>query len=266
MGLTKDRLIYDGTDLTTSDAVASHIIGPSGDEVTVTNVSSDYGLDVYLLNASITVTATDLDIRDLSYSTDSIQIIDADGDALAIAADGSLTATVTATDLDIRDISHLVDSIQVGDGNDIMLVNGDGSINAVVTATDLDIRDLTAASDSVAISDGSDTLAIESDGSINVNNNGFGSWKVQAVTVTTSAGEVAATPLTGRKKVKIQNFSNKDIYIGPDNTVTVSGATMGNRIARGATEFLDLNATADIYIIGDTGITGSNNIQITEFA
>jgi hypothetical protein len=59
------------------------------------------------------------------------------------------TVTVSATDLDIRDLTHVSDSVKIGDGTDFLLVNADGSINAVVTATDLDIRDLSSATDSV---------------------------------------------------------------------------------------------------------------------
>lgn len=62
------------------------------------------------------------------------------------------TVTVAATDLDIRDITHVSDSIKVGDGTDFLAINADGSINAVVTATDLDIRNLVFATDKVDVS------------------------------------------------------------------------------------------------------------------
>ena len=45
------------------------------------------------------------------------------------------TVTVTATDLDIRDLTHASDSVKVGDGTDFLAVNSDGSIN-VVTVDD----------------------------------------------------------------------------------------------------------------------------------
>lgn len=79
------------------------------------------------------------------------------------------TVTVSATDLDIRDLTHVSDSVKVGDGTDFLAVNADGSINAVVSATNLDIRDLTHVSDSVKVGDGTDFMAVNSDGSINVN-------------------------------------------------------------------------------------------------
>lgn len=75
--------------------------------------------------------------------------------------------TLTATDLDIRDLNANQDNVAISDGTDTLEVNADGSINAVVTATDLDVRDLSASQDNVAISDGTDTLAINADGSLN---------------------------------------------------------------------------------------------------
>ena len=36
---------------------------------------------------------------------------------------------VSATDLDVRDLTHVSDSVKVGDGTDFLAVNGDGSIN-----------------------------------------------------------------------------------------------------------------------------------------
>jgi hypothetical protein len=42
------------------------------------------------------------------------------------------SVTVTATDLDIRDLSHTQDSVKVGDGTDFLAVNADGSINVNV--------------------------------------------------------------------------------------------------------------------------------------
>lgn len=50
-------------------------------------------------------------------------------DDVAVNADGSINSVVTATDLDIRDLSHTQDSVKIGDGTDLMEVNTDGSIN-----------------------------------------------------------------------------------------------------------------------------------------
>lgn len=94
---------------------------------------------------SITVDAVNLDIRDLTFATDKVDVSGSD-----------ITATVTATDLDIRDLAFVTDKVDVS-----------GSA-VTVSATNLDIRDLTHASDSIKIGDGTDFLAINTDGSINV--------------------------------------------------------------------------------------------------
>lgn len=44
-------------------------------------------------------------------------------------SDGGGSLTVDATDLDIRDLDHTTDSVSIGDGVDLLGVNADGSIN-----------------------------------------------------------------------------------------------------------------------------------------
>ena len=111
---------------------------PAGTKVEITDGTDDLAINA---DGSINVvaTATDLDIRDLAFATDSVDVSGSD-----------VTATVSATDLDIRDLSASQDNVAISDGTDTLAVNADGSINSVVSATDLDIRDLSAASDSVA--------------------------------------------------------------------------------------------------------------------
>lgn len=82
-----------------------------------------------------TVSATNLDIRDLTFAADKV---DASGSTVALDS-ATLTAleniTVSATNLDIRDLTHASDSVKVGDGTDFLAVNADGSINVVVAAS-----------------------------------------------------------------------------------------------------------------------------------
>lgn len=180
-----------------SGRVVVKIQDSTGDSLDSTTGS----LHVLLQNSSLVVTATDLDIRDLSHLQDSVKIgdgtdfleVNADGsinvsiaagaeikitdgtDDLAINGDGSINSVVTATDLDIRDLSHTQDSVKVGDGTDFLAVNADGSVNITdnggsitVDATDLDIRDLSHSQDSIKIGDGTDFVAVNTDGSLNV--------------------------------------------------------------------------------------------------
>lgn len=78
-------------------------------------VVSATDLDIRPLTSAdtVTVVATDLDIRNLDSSSDSV--------------------TVIATDLDIRNLSAANDTVKIGDGTETIAVNTDGSINVVVT-------------------------------------------------------------------------------------------------------------------------------------
>lgn len=108
---------------------------------------------------NITVSATDLDIRDLAFATDKVDVSGSD-----------ITSTVTATDFDIRDLVFATDKVDVS-GSIIALDSTTLAAleNITVSATDLDIRDLTSASDSVAIANAAGIpLEINADGSINV--------------------------------------------------------------------------------------------------
>lgn len=100
-------------------------VSADGDYATL-NVDASGRLYVNV-NNTVTVTATDLDIRDLVFATDKVDV------------SGS-TVTVTATNLDIRDLVFATDKVDVS-----------GS-SVTVTATDLDIRNLNLTDDAVKIS------------------------------------------------------------------------------------------------------------------
>jgi len=95
--------------------------------------------------SSVTVTATNLDTRDLTFATDTVDV-----------SGSSVTATVTATNLDIRDLAFATDKVDAS-GSTIELGSTTlaalENISATVTATDLDIRNLSAAQDSISIKD-----------------------------------------------------------------------------------------------------------------
>lgn len=113
-------------------------------------VNADGSVNITDNGGSLTVDATNLDIRDLTFATDKV---DVSGSTVALDA-----PTLAA-----------LESITVQNGSGAAAVNiQDGGNSITVDATDLDIRNLSATQDNVAISDGTDTLAINTDGSINV--------------------------------------------------------------------------------------------------
>lgn len=200
----------------------------------------------------------------------------------SITVDGSVT--VSATDLDIRDLSHTQDSVKVGDGTDFLALNADGSVNitdnggsltvdgtvavssvggtVTVSATDLDIRDLSHTQDSVKIGDGTDFLAVNADGSITVQANfaGFSTWQTKTVTATTTAGQLDGTPLASRLYVEIQNLGTHDIYVGPTSGVTTAN---GLKIAKGSSQSIQLDDGADIFCITSSGTA---DVRFAEYA
>ena len=170
-------------------------------------VNSDGSVNITDNGASVTVDATDLDIRDLDSTQDSVEALQSTHDNLNVNAnlqvgdtdvangnpvpvsDAGGSLTVDSTDLDIRDLvfaSDKVDasgstvaldastlsaleSITVQNGAGASAVNiQDGGNSITVDAVDLDIRNLNFAQDKVGITDGTDNLAINTDGSINV--------------------------------------------------------------------------------------------------
>lgn len=138
------------------------------------HVSGDIGTEVLTVRRDTPVSGTSADGDYATLNTDAngrLYTTIHDG-GNSITVDGAVT--VSATDLDIRDLTHVSDSVKVGDGTDFLAVAADGSIavtdnggsltvdgtiavssvggTVTVAATDLDIRDLTLAQDAVKVS------------------------------------------------------------------------------------------------------------------
>lgn len=128
-------------------------------DVTVNNAAGASAVNIQdggnsiTVDGSVTVSATDLDIRDLAFATDKV---DASGSTLGA------NSGVDIGDVTINNAAG-ASAVNIQDGGNSITVDG----SVTVSATDLDIRDLSASQDNVAISDGTDTLAINTDGSIN---------------------------------------------------------------------------------------------------
>jgi hypothetical protein len=132
---------------------------------------SEVSLDAATLAAleNVTVSATDLDIRDLAFATDKVDVSGSEVSLDAATLAALENVVVSATDLDIRDLAFATDKVDVS-GSEVSLDAATLAAleNVTVSATDLDIRDLSHAQDSVKVGDGTDFLAVNSDGSINV--------------------------------------------------------------------------------------------------
>ena len=182
----------------------------SGNPIPISDAGGSITVD-----GSVTVSATDLDIRNLVFATDKVDVsgssviisdgsgpITVDGTVnigtmpeveiknesgnpipvtgTVTITDGSGPITVDATDLDIRNLTFASDKVDVSGS----------SITATVTATALDIRALDCGTDSVSICDGTNNLAIDTNGSISSNlyANDLVSGSVELVTTTGGVG------------------------------------------------------------------------------
>lgn len=106
-GITKDRLIFDPADLAESDNIGAYLrAGSDGDLISSTNVGGKEGVDTNIINASIEVTATDLDIRDLTHASDSVKVGDGT-DFLEINADGSINVVAQLDGSYDEDSAHV---------------------------------------------------------------------------------------------------------------------------------------------------------------
>lgn len=123
--LTKDKLIFDPADLADSDNMGVYMrAGSDGDLISSTNVGGKEGMDVNLINTSIDVTATDLDIRDLDQAQDSVAIGDGT-DIVAVSGSGELSVV----DTNIALLTKAEDSAHV---------SGDSGIQALAVRADAD--------------------------------------------------------------------------------------------------------------------------------
>lgn len=221
----------------------------------------------------------------IDYSLHSIQIKDADGDALAIDASGKIGAVVEGTvelgattlaALETITVDQGTSPWVIGDGGGSITVDGtvdvnqgtspwvigDGGGSITVDASQLDIDDLDYSTDNVAIKGSTgNQLVINADGSINAQTyeGGYASWKVTKDTVTNTAAQLVATPLTGRLRVEIQNLGSADIYIKQNNTAVVDGL----KIPKGSSYEQALDAGSAIYAITSSG---SSDVRIAEYA
>lgn len=150
---------------------------------------------------TVTVSATNLDIRDLAFATDKVDV-----------SGSAVTAVVTATDLDIRDLAFATDKVDVSGS----------AITAVVSATDLDIRDLALATDAVRISGNSSANSLTNPIFVQVTNGNIAGEVNSYSTATIAAAATSNhdyTVVTGMKLKSVEfacSGSMKiEIQVGP---------------------------------------------------
>lgn len=168
MGLYKTQSIFDPADLTDSDNIGAYVrAGSDGDLVSSTNVGGKEGLDVNIINAALTVSATDFDIRDLDAAQDNVAISDGT-DTLEINADGSINVNVALTAGQYAEDSAHADADL---GNFMLAVRHDANTTMVDTDGDYSalLTNAVGSLKTALVGSTGNDLVVNADGSLNVN-------------------------------------------------------------------------------------------------
>ena len=192
------------------------------DEIT----SSLHSIAVTDGGGSLTVDAVQLDIDDLTFADDKVDVSGSEVslDAATLAALESIT--VVASQLDIDDLTFADDKVDVG-----------GSVIALDAAT---------------------LAALET---VNVIPGGFSSWLVSAIAVTDTQGQILASPLANRLKLELQNLGTVACYVRDQTGVTTSN---GFKIPAGSSWEQNLDASADVWAVAATA--AGCDIRAVEYA
>lgn len=89
----------------------------------------------------------------------------------------------------------------------------------------------------------------------------YNAWLATATSVADTAAVILASDLTNRRKIIVQNLSNKTIYLGEANTLTLGS---GIRLSANASIEIELKAGVAIYAIANSA--GGADIRIAQFA
>jgi hypothetical protein len=225
----------------------------------MSGISLDELVDIQITDGTNTLAINGNGSIDVNFAAGAAVEITDGVDTLAINGDGSINAVVSATDLDIRDLSASQDNVAISDGTDTLAVNADGSIN--VNLTDDGIADDAADSGNplkvggrgvdgllTALSASNDRFDLLGDlyRRVWVNTSANVGMTVGTETVGTTAAEVAASPLAGRRFVTIQNEGTVDVYMGHSAAVTTAN---GIKISKKSSATFELGEDIDIFMI-----------------
>lgn len=273
-----NRLVFNVTDADT--IAASSSVGAfvrSSDGTLIGNVSD--ALKVSLTNASLTVTATDLDIRNLSASQDNVAISDGTN-TLAITAAGKLNAiiedggnsitvdgTVAATQSgtwDIGTLGTITNVVHVDDNAGSLTVDGtvaatqSGSWTVAATQSGT-WSTRTQDGSGNAINSTSNALNVYmTGGTIDVQNEANTAIESTAKSVSTT-GALLTSELAARKFLFVQNLGTKHVYVGKSGVTTSNGL----QLAPGMIAELQLGPALSLHAVSQAG---SQDVRIMELS
>jgi hypothetical protein len=286
--ITKEKLIADPTIAYDGDSVIAHMRDGAGNSLTSTGGS----LNANITN-TVTVSATDLDIRDLSFATDSV---DVSGSSVSITGTVAVTQSTspwvvqTATEYaeDSAHVSGDLGQFMLAVRNDAntSLVSADGDYaplqvddlgrlkvsgtfslegqyaeDSAHTTGDVGIYNLSVRADQPLVSTSvtgdyaSQTVDSYNRSWVNTGANIAISNGAASVT-TTSALLVAAA--AGRRTILIQNLGNKAMFIGASGVSTSNGV----RVAFGGNTQLEIGPNLPLHAVAESGTLDVRWLQL----
>ena len=126
----KEKLVFDPADADATDNVGAYVRSSDGTLITHTDNGGKQSLDVNVSN-TVTVEATDFDIRNLDYSQDNVAIKGATGNQLVVEADGSINVNADISVVNghekLEDAAHVSGDV----GSFVLAVRQDTLANSV---------------------------------------------------------------------------------------------------------------------------------------
>jgi hypothetical protein len=255
-----------------------------GGNHTVTGVEVEArALDVWIANpsiaisdggGSITVDAVNLDIRDLVFATDKVDVsgssVSITGDVNVtqgtspwVIGDGGGSITVDAVDLDIRNLDYSQDNVAIkgATGNELV-VNADGSINVNADISVVNGSDKAEDSASASGDIGTYVLAVRQDtlASSTSADGDYASFKVSAagalyVNIAESSGTISVSDAALANSA-IANAAN------PLNTANTAEAAVSSALANRKYLWIYNNDNTKVFV-GAASVTAANGFPIS---
>jgi hypothetical protein len=286
--ITKEKLIADPTIAYDGDSVIAHLMDGAGNSIT----STGGALDVNVGN-TVTVSATDLDIRDLTFATDSVDVT---GSSVSITGDVNVTQGTSPWVVETAtEYSAGIGSYAPGDlGQSVLAVRRDADtpfgVDGDYAPLQLDSTGRLKVSGSFSLEgqyaeDSAHTtgdtgiynLSVRADQPL-VSTSATGDYASQTVdsynrswvntganiTITNGAASVTTTSAllvagaAGRRTMLIQNLGNKAIFIGASGVSTASGI----RVASGGNTQLEIGPDLDLHAVAESGILDVRWLQL----
>jgi len=248
-------------------------------------MSNGISLDEVILDSatsSVTVVATDLDIRDLAFGTDSVDVSDSEVslDATTLAALENIT--VSATDLDIRDLINTQDSIAIGDATNIFDVSiMDSAFDVLSNGFPImGIRQDGAGSPVSAtgdahplVFDGSGQLKVATSLTSSVGDDDAYTENPIAVGGRGVSGALTALSATGDKfdllgdlyrRVWVNDSANIAILNSAATVTGTAAQVLASPLAGRRFVTIQNEGSQDVYLGSSAGVTSANGIKLTK--